>query len=226
MVAIWILVTLCVVMAGVFIRQHYVGTPLSKLLTKGVASALFVTVGLLCARLPSVRPANYAPLMLTGLCLGMAGDVALACQDLFPKRKNQWFIAGLSLFAAGHIAYIVLFLSNVHPGWVEAIVALCAVALGLWLFSRWGIRLGKMAVPGYAYLLIISMMLGSAFGFFAAFPDLLGGMVLVAALSFYCSDAILAYMLFGPKRLHPLPAWNLVTYYFAQLLLALSIGIS
>lgn len=226
MTAIWVFVALCAIMAGVFIRQHYVGTPLSKLLTKGAASLLFVMVGFLCARVPVARPAGYAALMLLGLCLGMAGDLALACQELFPQKKNQWFLAGIVLFAAGHIAYTALFFYVANPGWIQALATVCAAGLGLWLFRHWRLQLGAMTIPGYAYLGIIALMFGSATGFFAQAPDARGAMVWIAAILFYTSDAILAHMEFAPKQLHPLPAWNLVTYYAAQLLLALSIGIA
>lgn len=225
MIVIWVCVALCALMAGIFIRQNYVGTPLSRLLSKSAASAMFVVVGILCAGLPEARPVGYAPLMLLGLCLGMAGDVALACQEIFPKKKDQWFLAGILLFAAGHVAYIVLFLYDAPPDWIQPLVTVCAVGLGLWLFRRWGLQFGKMAVPGYAYLAVISLMFGSAAGFFTQTPGLRGNMVLIAAVLFYISDAILAHMKFSPRQLHPLPAWNLVTYYLAQLLLALSIGI-
>ena len=47
----------------------------------------------------------------------------------------------------------------------------------------------------------------------------------VGGILFLVSDAILALIFFSPIREKSLPTWNLITYYAAQILLALSIAV-
>ena len=52
-----------------------------------------------------------------------------------------------------------------------------------------------------------------------------GALVGLGGILFLVSDAILALIFFSPLREKSLPTWNLITYYAAQILLALSIAV-
>lgn len=212
-------------MVGVFIWRCYRKGVMIRLATKTAASVLFVVVGLLFSLRMGADQTDYGMLVLTGLCLGLLGDVALECQHVFPAKKDVLFVTGLGFFLLGHVLYILAFMRLTPWTWVQPVVALLTVALGLVLVRVLRIAPGKMRIPVYAYLLIIALMLGGAVGVFVAGHGLRGTVLLLAAASFVVSDGILAYIQFGPKKIPLLTGLNLGTYYLAQILLALSIGI-
>ena len=153
---------------------------------------------------------------VAALVLSLAGDVFL----MLPR---DLFVAGLASFLLGHVAYIVGLLSGDRsgPGFLVA-AAVIAIALPL-LGGRVlrAVRSGdesELAVPVALYILVISAMVVSA----GASGDVVA---LVGALSFYVSDALIAWTRF----ITPL-AWGrvavMVTYHLAQIALVASLTTS
>lgn len=224
---IWIGIgtVLCAGMALAFIWSCYApGSARRKLILKTLASALFVALGILCVQLPGSRPSGFVGWMLLGLCLGMAGDVALELQEMFPGKGDRLFVLGLSLFLLGHVAYIAAFSRLAPLGWLQWTVSLAVLALGIILLRLLRVDSGALWIPVTLYLLVISLMLGFAVGAALGVSGRLRVMLLVAAAAFYVSDAVLAYIRFGPRKVRALTAVNLGTYYLAQILLALCVG--
>ena len=150
---------------------------------------------------PAIRVA-----MVIGLVLSLAGDVFLMLEE-------RWFVAGLASFLAAHIAYIVgLQMAPRSWAWtaVGVVVVLAAVALvGRRIVA--GVRANKpdMTAPVMAYLVVISLMVVSAFGTAAPWA-------IVGASLFYASDATLAWNRFlEPRRYGPLAV--MVTYHLGQI---------
>ncbi len=224
-VLIWLCVGLCGVFAVAFIHASYRGTALRRVRLKAIASALFVLVGAVCATMPAAaqQPPGYTALILTGLCLGLAGDVLLECQDLFPQRKSRFFLAGLVVFLLGHLFYVAAFLMVAPLGWEQPVVALAFLVVYLAAKRVLAMQPGKMAVPVYVYAFIVSCMLGAAAGLPSEIPGPMPIVLVVGAAAFAISDAVLSYIYFGPKKVTVLRALNLSLYYVAQLMLALSI---
>ncbi len=161
--------------------------------------------------------ASGGPVWLTiALVLCAAGDYFLS------RGSEASFMAGVGAFAAGHLAYVVAFLTHATAdlsriadhGPLVAVLALFGLIMAGLLFSRAGAL--RYAVLGYIPV-ILSMALAAL-----ALPTI-GPLVLVlpAALSFLLSDTVLSLEEFvlpeghSLHRLLPFVVWP--TYWLAQL---------
>lgn len=217
---LWIVGVLAVLLAALYIRVNQYGAPPVKLLLKTLASLAFVCLGLLGA---ARAGGAYAWLTWIGLILGAAGDVLLQFMDCRPKDREPFFRAGLGAFLIGHVFYIVAFaLLGRVTGWAVLLAAVLFAALFLLQFPA-RMDLKGQKVPVYAYAAVISVM--TAFAVLSFGAGARGALVGLGGILFLVSDAILALIFFSPLRGKSLPTWNLITYYAAQILLALSIAV-
>lgn len=217
---LWIVGVLAVLLAALYIRVNQYGAPPVKLLLKTLASLAFVCLGLLGA---ARAGGAYAWLTWIGLILGAAGDVLLQFMDCRPKEREPFFRAGLGAFLIGHVFYIVAFaLLGRVTGWAVLLAAVLFAALFLLQFPA-RMDLKGQKVPVYAYAAVISVM--TAFAVLSFGAGARGALVGLGGILFLVSDAILALIFFSPLRGKHLPTWNLITYYAAQILLALSIAV-
>lgn len=217
---LWIVGVLAVLLATLYIRVNQYGAPPVKLLLKTLASLAFVCLGLLGA---ARAGGAYAWLTWIGLILGAAGDVLLQFMDCRPKDREPFFRAGLGAFLIGHVFYIVAFaLLGRVTGWAVLLAAVLFAALFLLQFPA-RMDLKGQKVPVYAYAAVISVM--TAFAVLSFGAGARGALVGLGGILFLASDAILALIFFSPLREKALPTWNLITYYAAQILLAISIAV-
>lgn len=217
---LWIVGVLAVLLAALYIRVNQYGAPPVKLLLKTLASLAFVCLGLLGA---ARAGGAYAWLTWIGLILGAAGDVLLQFMDCRPKEREPFFRAGLGAFLIGHVFYIVAFaLLGRVTGWAVLLAAVLFAALFLLQFPA-RMDLKGQKVPVYAYAAVISVM--TAFAVLSFGAGARGALVGLGGILFLVSDAILALIFFSPIREKALPTWNLITYYAAQILLAISIAV-
>ena len=139
-----------------------------------------------------------ANLLILALALCAMGDALLS------RESETSFMAGVGAFAAGHLAYIALFLSHPssdatlifdNPGYVWPLILLGIVAATLL-----APRAGDLKVPVLAYIPII---LGMGITVLAL-PDI-GALrwALPAAMAFVASDLILATEKFLLPKDHP-----------------------
>jgi uncharacterized membrane protein YhhN len=153
---------------------------------------------------------------VAALVLSLAGDVFLMLpQDLF--------VPGLASFLLGHVAYIVgLWIGDTSTVGLVVGLVLVAVALpvlGVRILAA--VRSGdepELLAPVAVYVAVISAMVVSA-GASGQWVALAG------AVSFYASDAMIAWGRF----LRPIPHGRLavmVTYHLAQLALVVSLTTS
>ncbi len=147
----------------------------------------------------------YGRVVFVGLLLGALGDVALMFE--------RWFLGGLVLFAAGHIAYIVAFADRATPTIPAiAIAAATAIAAGVWLLPR-----VDMLIAVAFYIVVISVMLAAGLGAGQS------GYVRIGAAMFAVSDLLVARERFiteDPRN----AMWGLPLYYSAQIMIALSVA--
>lgn len=217
---LWIVGVLAVLLAALYIRVNQYGAPPVKLLLKTLASLAFVCLGLLGA---ARAGGAYAWLTWIGLILGAAGDVLLQFMDCRPKDREPFFRAGLGAFLIGHVFYIVAFaLLGRVTGWAVLLAAVLFAAMFLLQFPA-RMDLKGQKVPVYAYAAVISVM--TAFAVLSFGAGARGALVGLGGILFLVSDAILALIFFSPIREKSLPTWNLITYYAAQILLAISIAV-
>lgn len=185
-----------------------VGERALEVLSKGVASAGFVTLGMV----RWTAGDTVDTWIVAGLAMCALGDVLLLW--------DRSFGAGLGSFLLGHVAYIVAF-SNALPmdRWpvlMLAPVALASLGAGSWLWPRLGRR--RLAVG--AYIVVISVMVWGGLAVVGA--GALGWTAGVGAVLFYLSDlAVARHRFVRPEFLNR--GVGLPLYYAGQVLIALSV---
>jgi uncharacterized membrane protein YhhN len=201
-VAIALTIACALALAALLLAEHRRSRS-GKLATKPLASAAFIAVGLCAWPLDS----GYAQWIALGLVLGAAGDVAL----IFARG----FTAGLGLFLAGHVAYVIACAQLVAPvewpSWA-ALAPLVASALALgWLWPH----LGRLRVAVVLYIAAICAMVVAALAVGEA-------RLVTGAVLFFVSDLAVARERFV-RRGFVNRAWGLPAYYSGQLLIAWSL---
>jgi len=202
----WVWIAVLVVSMCLNLWSEKQGVFLNGFFFKSAASLSFLFLGL--SLWDGHDPYGFWVLMALALCV--VGDMLL----VFKKT----FVPGLSAFLLGHVAFCVAFSTLPAPfQWPLLMVLLgWGILVLTWLFDD----LGRMKVPVCLYVGVICTMLWIALSVGLAGVSLLipGGATLFAL-----SDLSVARNRFkAPGFINR--AWGLPTYYTAQVLLALSVG--
>lgn len=182
-------------------------------IAKPLASTGFVAVALAAGALEGDGGAGrYGCWILAALVLSWWGDVFL-----IPRNRRRLFRAGILSFLLGHVAFAVAFASrgfDILAAGATAILLIAPVVFVLrWLRPHVS---PDMALPVYAYVVVISAMLISAAASVASAGQ---PTILLGALMFYGSDLAVARDRFvAPGFVNG--AWGLPLYYAGQLVLA------
>jgi uncharacterized membrane protein YhhN len=217
MVATLICALACLVLVG----AEYKHAKLVRAIAKPIASLAFVAVGFLA--LVSCEPpigawGEYQLWISVGLVLGVAGDIALL------GKSSGAFLAGLTAFLLGHIAYIVAFAQLAPPAsWIDIRALLPLVVGGTALALLWP-RLGDMRLPVIGYVIAIVTMMAAAIAAaqITSVPEQNRMLLVVGAALFFVSDLAVARDKFvGASFVNR--AWGLPAYYAGQLLIAWSL---
>ncbi|WP_193555916.1 lysoplasmalogenase [Marimonas lutisalis] len=192
-------------------RYCHAGPSWSKSVVK-TASVLLLAL--------SAWAAGGPGLLLVALLLCALGDYLLS------RPTEGEFMAGVGAFAAGHVAYVVLFLAQggaqpLSP-WLTAALLLLGVVMATILWRRAGALRGPVMV----YIPVILSM-GLAAQTLPASGAL--ALALPAALLFIASDFILSHEMFVLPETHPLrrftPFAVWPTYWGAQSLFTLAFAL-
>ncbi|MFJ5766212.1 lysoplasmalogenase [Lysinibacillus sp. NPDC093210] len=151
---------------------------------------------------------KYQLLIVIGLLFCMVGDYTL-----------QWFLIGLTSFLIGHIFYIFAFSSTNEqpvPTWAKVVLLLYGVLMAGWIATT--VFKSGETILTFAVLAYISIIL--TMGWTAIRTG--SALAIIGAILFIASDSYLAIN----KFVMPLPFSHeviMITYYSAQILIALSI---
>lgn len=212
----------CIIQAA-FICTEYAKRYLAALILKGLASLLFVTLGIAC--FSAASDAVFGWLVMAGLVFGMAGDVLLNLRKIAQKSGDKIFSAGIAAFLIGHLLYSAALLSRGADALLVA-VPLCALLSGVltpFVLRRIDVE-GKLKMFGIVYVTVVLFMTSCAAGLLIIKPFDYGHLLFTAgAVLFTLSDVILIFDLFGRKKRRAMRAFNLSTYYAGQVLIALSL---
>ncbi len=166
---------------------------LGGLWLKGFTSSWFVILGgvnLWAARRAQRKQLQFLILVEMGLLCGMCADVLL----------HVVFLAGVGIFALGHILYLIAFysLEKYRPLDLKIMIPLGLFSVFFVMGTPWitveDPFLQKL-LPVYA--LIISAMLGKAISNWVCRPSLFRGLLALGSLLFWFSDLVLAVDMFG-----------------------------
>lgn len=206
-----------------------------SLVLKMVCSTMFVSICVLSMFIAD-NFSRYAITMLVGFVFGWIGDYFLHA-----KPSNAYFVTGFISFLIGHIIYIVAFVkatpviapdyklfNGIEIAVIIGIVTLLMVAAEVVKvkFSPSVVKVGviiyllainsmvvRAAVLGYSYY-----KTEAEFGIVALL--LLG----IGATAFLLSDITLGIIIFGGrKKNYPIKIFNIITYFWGQVMLASSI---
>lgn len=203
-----------------FISSEYAGKMFKATVLKGLASFMFVCLGTACYLKVPTAPGR---LILIGLILGMIGDILLNMRNLFEGGKsNKVFALGILAFLSGHFLYIAfLAQQSGRKFWIALLLTVIIAVLSIPpLMKRITAPSKGLKAFGYVYLTVVIAM----FSFSVSQLIALGAcsesvLFFIGALLFVVSDFIMIYYSFG-KKIKPLRAINLLSYYVGQLLIA------
>jgi len=189
-----------------------------RMLLKSLCSLMFWIFSWIVLWYAKADMVPFIVFMLTGFTLSVFGDVLLAF-----KTVNT-FILGLLSFFLAHAAYSVSFIMRCGFGRKSVItfVVISIVSIAFMNFSGL-FELREMRWPANLYLLVLSFMLANAVCALLT-PEhrqLSSFLTAFGALLFFVSDSILAYEKFSSKPSVALEKPVLITYYSAQIFLAL-----
>ncbi|MCV0394489.1 MAG: lysoplasmalogenase [Rhizobiaceae bacterium] len=160
------------------------------------------------------------PLLVAALVLSAAGDACLA------QEGEKPFLAGLGAFLAAHLAYAALFWSagdvarfGAEPWRILLALAMIGFSAAMFRLLRPLLR-ADMQAPVAAYMVAILAMGVAA----ASLP---APLVILGAVAFMASDAILAVERFMLPSASPHRAWTgagvWILYWIAQALITLGV---
>jgi len=196
----------CIILFGLYYIFFFSHIAESLILIFKVIPMLLIII--LAATPKNLGIKKYQLLIVIGLVFCMVGDYTL-----------QWFLIGLTSFLIGHIFYIFAFFSTNErqvPTWAKIVLLVYGVSMAVWIagtvFSSGEVALGIAVI---AYISVILTMGWTAIRTGSTFAT-------IGALLFISSDSYLSIN----KFVMPLPFSHeiiMLTYYGAQILIALSI---
>ncbi len=174
---------------------------------KGACTAVIVLAALAGVTQRGAGVPLFHGLIIVGLAFGLAGDVIIGAS----------FLAGMAVFALGHICYIAALLIVSQNTIIAVPIWLVLYAALFIYYKKSGIDPGKLLWPSAAYAAIIAVMCSLSFTVTGSAPVLLP-----AAILFTISDFLLAFLTFTEqnKRLDGISLW---CYYAGQSLFAVSV---
>jgi uncharacterized membrane protein YhhN len=181
----------------------FLGLENLRVVTKILLVPILIVFYIASARKPRVS-------VVLAALFGFAGDVLL-----IPKG-NLFFLLGLLSFAAGHISYIVSFLSGIKRKRSVFIVSIF-VSAALIVCILFALRPDKeMLLPVVFYAAVLFAMVISALQVMVYYKRAAAVLVFAGAVFFLLSDALLGIFHFGGISMRYQGALIMGTYIIAQ----------
>ena len=177
------------------------------------------------------RPENckYGLMIMIGGVLGLLGDVYLDQKWIHLNHKEKYLILGFLNFGIGHIFYISASVTNAGLKLKDMIIPV-VIALGISVFNIFLAKkldqdYGKFKWIVFAYCFILSLMMATAGAAYFKTKALAYLIYTIAGAFFLFSDVVLSEIYFtrgGKKVTVGRFIVNIVTYYIAQYLIAIT----
>ncbi len=237
--ALWIVFGICLAVEAVctpwYLKALWPQKCRKSLILKMICATMFVSIGVLSMFIAG-NFSSYAITMLVGLIFGWIGDYFLHA-----KPTDAYFVTGFISFLIGHIFYIVAYvkaLPKLFPEYKminasEIIVGLVVIAAALVsakvLKVKFSPKVVKYAIAVYFVVITFMFAKASALGYNYWQSGEENGIICFIVLTFgslffVLSDATLGIIIFGgQKKNYPLKIFNIITYFWGQIMLASSI---
>lgn len=234
---LWIAFALCFIVqcfsTPLFLKLIWPNRSMKSLAAKMLCATLFLAVAVLSIKI-SGNKSDFAYTMLFGIVFGWIGDFFLH------SERNSFFVIGFISFMAGHIAYITAYVRalNTFEGYnhfnlIEVSALGLLLIISVYTFKRFKFEFSmkalKIGVIIYSAVLCTMFLKATSLGVKFALSGGEYGVVAAIALTlgslfFLLSDGTIGVLMFGgQKKNKPLKAFNIITYFAGQMLLASSI---
>lgn len=205
---------------------------LKGLISKAVASALFICTAV-AAYFASGEKDNMFPLFcIMALVFGMMGDIWLDLKWVYPDHNDCHTFAGFSSFAAQQtlmaIGLLLCFEAYTNI-WYVVVPLLVGVAFGIGVVALekpMKLEYGKFKKISmyYCMILVFTTALACSFAVMRGFADMTMNLVAIGMFFFLISDLILSGTYFGEGKDRPVDILsNHAFYYAAQFCIASSL---
>lgn len=192
-------------------------------LTKTLASLVFIALGVTGAISLAPNINSAAIVILLGLVFGLVGDIVLDLKVVYPQSNDTYLNAGMISFAIGHIIYFIAVIMLIDFKYTTLLASLAitipiSVAI---LFASRGMKInfGKFIVHAITYTVILTFM--SVYTIALAINDTRFILMAVGMVLFLLSDLVLSPMYFAGKQDDKLMCIvNHTLYYGAQICIA------
>ena len=177
------------------------------------------------------RPENakFGLLIIVGGVMGLLGDVYLDQKWIHLNHKEKYLILGFLNFGIGHIFYISASVTNaglkLKNMIIPVVIALCISVFNIFLAKILDQDYGKFKWIVFAYCFILSLMMATAGAAYFKTKALAYLIYTIAGAFFLFSDVVLSEIYFtrgGKKVTVGRFIVNIVTYYIAQYLIAIT----
>lgn len=229
-------IVLEVVFVPIFLKYYWPTKCKQSMIFKVLSSTMFVLCGFLAIKV-SGNSSDYAYMILWGLIMGWVGDVCLHSLS----NKMWHFAIGVVAFLAGHIFYIIGLQKAIDTdfpaeptfAWHEYVFIFVVVTSVVTFLAIKGLfkKNGVIGVGLVVYGIVLSTMLAKALRYAIAVIGygesndmfMIALTVGIGSILFAISDITLGYILSTDDIKRAMRIFNIITYYVAQILLAVSI---
>lgn len=221
----YIFVFLCLISLGILIYSNHTSIKNLRLTFKIVTSLGFLLISL-SAYFNNPNNFNYFLFIFIGLLFSFLGDIFLGIKSSNLTTANILFLCGLISFSITHIFYSLSFINLSKLFFRDFLFAIMlAFILISILKCIKKINFKNMFIPVCFYGLIISFMVCTALSLVTTtyLNSLFLSLIISGSILFLISDYILSFVLFYKNYPKIISILNLITYYIAQILIALSI---
>ncbi len=203
---------------------------LRGVLIKTVVSLFFIATALLGAFQNGSHVLN--PFILSGLLMGLLGDIWLDLKYVYPKDDILYTYSGFIVFGIGHILFVTgMILEFFNDGnWLLFLIpiggAIAFSIANLFLAKPMKLKFDNMKwiVTIYAFLLALNPLTSLILCIHTNWNVTGLIMLFAGGLLFAISDLVLSKTYFGEGHEKPLDfVLNYITYYGAQYLIAFSL---
>lgn len=237
--ALWIVFGFCLLVEAVctpwYLKALWPQKCTKSLILKMVCATMFVSIGVLSMFIAG-NFSSYAITMIVGLVFGWIGDYFLHA-----KPTDAYFITGFVSFLIGHIFYIVAYVKalptlfsdykmvNIPEIIIGGVVLIIAFIVMKVIKMKMTPKVVAVGIWVYFCILTFMFVKATALGYHQWQSGAQGGILpflvlMLGSFFFVLSDASLGVIMFaGQRKNYPLKIFNIVTYFWGQIMLASSI---
>lgn len=219
--SVLVIAVIAMILQGIFILEEKKKNYILAVIFKGSASLCFALIGVL-ALLEDTTDV-FVQRIVSGLILGMIGDIIMNLRFIFKKHPRRMFLLGIFVFLIGHVMYLLALIPiSHHLAESFAVGIILALGLVIYIFKTMDVK-PVVEVFGAVYLCVVIAMTTIAFDIAVFSCNTATVVFATGALLFTASDIGLVFNSFRHKSSFRFRIVNLSLYILGQILIAASL---